>query len=435
MSGDALPGDLAPTDIAGARGRQGRRAFWTFSDQALSSLTNAALAIVVARSVGEHAFGAFALALLTFSFVIGFGRATIADPYLIRFSDADDDARHEANKHATGAAIVLGLAVAAVCVLAALLIPEQESRGGLLALAISLPGLLCQDTWRYTFFASDRPAVATLNDAVWAVLQFAVLGVLLVRDVDSVFWITLVWGLSATAAAVLGAFQARAVPSPAGALSWFRLTRDLNVRMGIDFALNMGAVNLATYVVAGIVGLVATGSLRAAQTLLGPLFLFRGGLDTFAVPTMSRMAGAGRRVTSVAAVTSGIAAVVAAVWVAILFFLPTSVGKEILGASWVGAHSVMFGSGMVTIAVSFALGASLGLKALRRADLLLKVTLIQAPLILVLGCAGAWLWGAPGAANGFGLAQTIGAVISWIYFAGADRADRDWIERPEPALA
>lgn len=38
------------------------RMLWTFADQALSSLTNAALAIVVARSVSKDDFGAFGLA-------------------------------------------------------------------------------------------------------------------------------------------------------------------------------------------------------------------------------------------------------------------------------------------------------------------------------------------------------------------------------------
>ena len=59
------PGSAHP--VAGLRRRLPRfpsRMFWTFSDQALSSVTNAALAIVVARSVDSERFGAFALALV-----------------------------------------------------------------------------------------------------------------------------------------------------------------------------------------------------------------------------------------------------------------------------------------------------------------------------------------------------------------------------------
>lgn len=414
-------------------GGSGRRALWTFTDQALSSLTNAALTIVVARAVGADDFGAFALALLTFSFVIGLGRSTIGDPYVIRFSDADRTARHTATRQAAGAAVALGLCAGAICVVAGLLIPQTQSRDALIALAMSLPGLLLQDTWRYAFFAAQRPAAATVNDAVWAVLQFSLLAVLLARDVESVFWITLAWGMSALVAAVLGVFQMRVVPSVASAGRWFYLTRDLNIRMGIDFAFNMGAVNLAIYVITAVVGLVAAGALRAAQTLLGPLNLFRSGLDSFVLPMMSRMAGTGRSLLRPAAATSAAATLVSSTWVGTLLLLPASVGEDVLGDSWDGARSVMIGTGIVQISVSIVLGASLGMKALRRADQLLRVTVIQAPLIIGFGCIGAWQWGIVGAANGFGLAQFVGTILSWYYFRGANVGERHWVTQPEPA--
>jgi O-antigen/teichoic acid export membrane protein len=442
MSGDRpdFPGvpepviDDSPEDDLPSGGNA-RRALWTFADQALSSLTNFALTIVIARAVGADSFAAFALALLTFSFVIGLSRAMIGDPYVIRFSAADSTARHDATRLASGAAIAMGLFAGAICVVAAVLLPNHEIRGGLLALAISLPGLLVQDTWRYAFFATGRPAAATLSDAVWAVLQFTGLALLLSSGVESIFWLTLVWGMSALVAAVLGVFQVRAVPSLASAFRWFRLTRDLNVRMGIDFAFNMGFVNLAIYLVTAIVGLIAAGALRAAQTLLGPLNLFRSGLDSFVLPMMARRAEAGRSVLSLAAMTTGATTALTAVWVAILLLLPTSIGVELLGDSWSGARLVMVGSGTVAIAQAVVLGASLGVKALGRADLLLRVTLLQAPLILACGCIGAWWGGVVGAAIGFGLAQVIGTALSWFYFRQADVTQRDDLPKDHPPAA
>jgi O-antigen/teichoic acid export membrane protein len=409
-------------------GGNGRRALWTFADQALSSLTNAGLTIVVARSFGEDAFGAFSLALLTFGFMIGFGRATVGDPYVIRFSDADPAERHRATRQAAGAAIALGLFAATLCAIAAVLVPDDRARGGLLALAISLPGLLLQDTWRFAFFAAGRPAAATLSDGVWAVLQFSILGMLLSQGVDSVFWITLAWGMSALVAAVLGIFQTKVLPSVASARHWFQTHKDLNIPMGIDFALNMGAVNLATYVVTAIIGLVAAGALRAVQTLTGPLNLFRSGLDAFVLPMMARRAGTGRSLLGLVAATSGAATAVTGVWVGCLLLLSDSAGKEVLGASWDEAREVLVGFSIVVIAQAGVLGASLGIKALRRADLLLRVTTIQAPLILSFGCIGAWQWGIQGAAFGFGLAQALGTAISWYYFQVANKAERDWVD-------
>ncbi|MFI7586789.1 hypothetical protein ACIB24_06915 [Spongisporangium articulatum] len=423
MAGDP---DVVLAETANEGGGNGRRVLWTFADQALSSLTNFAVTIVVAREVGADAFGAFALALLTFSFVIGLGRAIIGDPYVIRFSASDPAEAHEATRQATGGAFLYGLVAGLVCLVAALVVPDADTSGGLLALAFCLPGMLVQDTWRFVFFAARRPAAATMSDLLWAVLQFTLLGVLIRGGHESVFLLTLSWGLSATASAVLGIWQARAVPAVGSGFTWFRRTSDLNVRMGADFAFNQGFVNLAMYAVTGILGLVATGALRGAQTLLGPLNLFRSGLDSFVLPMMARRAAQGRSLLGLVTATSAPATAVTAAWVVILFVLPDRWGRELFGASWDGAHTVMLGIGVVSLAQGVVLGASLGLKALRRADLLLKVTTWQAPGILLAGVVGAWGWGALGAAYGFGIAQACGSVLCWYWFYRADTAPRDW---------
>jgi O-antigen/teichoic acid export membrane protein len=397
------------------------RAVWTFADQALSSLTNFVLAIVVARAVSASDFGAFSLALVTFAFVVGLGRGMIGDPFVVRFTDAPRRIRRRATGQATGAALVFGALAGVVCALAAIFL-TGHARYALLALALSLPGLVLQETWRHTFFAAGRPAAATVNDGVWAVVQFGLLGVLLAADVKSVFVITIAWGLSALVAAIVGILQTSIVPRPFSALAWYHETRDLNVRMALDFALNMGAVNLAIFLVGGIAGLVGVGALRAAQVLLGPLNLLFAGLSAFVLPALAREAASGRRLVRSALRASGATGAVASTWVVILLVLPTAVGDQILGESWAGAHSVMLGSGLVSIAVSFVLGASLGLKALRRADQMLRVTFLQSPLMLGLGALGAWQWGAVGAAYGFAIAQIFGLLICWTIFLRADAA-------------
>jgi O-antigen/teichoic acid export membrane protein len=407
------------------------RVIWTFADQALSSLTNAALAIVVGRSTSPTEFGAFSLALVTFAFAVGLGRSMIGDPFVVRFTESDAATRRWATAQATGAAIVFGLLTGAICAIAGLILTGQ-ARLALFALALSLPGLMLQETWRHTFFAAGRPAAATINDLVWTVVQFVLLGILLVGGSRSIFLITLAWGVSAAVAAAIGAFQTGVLPAPFQALAWYRETRDLNVRMGIDFALNMGAVNLATYLIAGIVGLTATAALRAAQVLLGPLNLLFAGLSAFVLPVLSRTASRGRSLTREAVMASGAVGAIASTWVAILVFLPESIGVDILGDNWDGAKSVMVGSGIVSVAVAFVMGASLGLKALRRADKMLRVTYLQAPLMLGLGAVLGWRYGAPGAAYGFAIAQVFGLVVCWYIFLQANSERRDWLD---PELA
>ncbi len=406
------------------------RAFWSFADQGLSSLTNAALSIVVARAVGQDAFGAFSLALVTFSFAVGIGRAIIGDIYVIQFSGLRERERRRPTSDATGAALALGLFAALLCVVAAALLPDGETEAALLALALAFPGLLVQDCYRFVFFAAGRPAAATLNDFVWAVVQFAAVGALIATGNASVFAITLAWGAGALVAAMLGAVQAQAVPALNRARDWFVTHRGLNVRMGLDYALNMSSVHLATYVIGAIVGLAGVGAIRAAQVLLGPLLLLTSGIAAFVLPVLSTRVSRGRPVRRFAALASLGMTAVSAVWVAVLLLIPDHWGVHVLGESWDGARSVLVGCSIVSLFVASTTGPSLALRALRQPGRLLRVTLIQSPLILGLGVLGAFLDGPQGAVIGFAVAQGVGALALWFLFVRTPEPDEPVADGP-----
>jgi O-antigen/teichoic acid export membrane protein len=415
VSDKAAAADVAPSSSLR------HTAVWTLADQAVSSLTNAGLAIIVARSVSDTAFGAFSIALLTFSFVIGASRAMISDPLVIRYSAADWPRLVDATRRAGGLALIAGIASALVCAIAGLLMGNPDARTALLALAIAWPGLLVQDLWRYAFYAAGRPQAAFLDDVIWSVLQFGLVGALLATGNGSILMITLAWGCSAMIAGIIGCLQMRALPAPSRGWGWFREHRQMSIEMGLSYGVNMGAVNLATYVVGAIAGLAGVGGLRAAQTLLGPLQLLFSGVSSFVLPMMSRRVAAGGHVRGPAMLTAGVAAAISLTWVTILMLIPTSAGVRLLGASWDGAREVLLATGVVSIAVSIAMGGSLGLKALSRSDFMLSVIMVQAPLIIGLGAIGAMMNGAAGAAVGFAIAQVVGAVLSWLMFLMADR--------------
>ena len=68
--------------------RVARRFGWGLADQAVSSLSNAALSFYVARELGATQFGAFSLAYVTYSFALNASRGLATDPLLVRFSGA-----------------------------------------------------------------------------------------------------------------------------------------------------------------------------------------------------------------------------------------------------------------------------------------------------------------------------------------------------------
>src|SRR5689334_379159 len=95
-----------------------RRVSWGLADQAVSSLTNFAVSIYVARTLGAAQFGAFSLAYVTYGFALNASRGLATDPLMVRFSGVDLSAWRRAVADCTGTAVVAGLVVGS-CILAA----------------------------------------------------------------------------------------------------------------------------------------------------------------------------------------------------------------------------------------------------------------------------------------------------------------------------
>lgn len=413
---------MVPASLENAESRSstGSRAIWTFADQGLSSLTNAGLTIIVARTVTESAFGAFALGLLTYSFAVGLGRALNGEPFVVRFSVGKAQERHAAVRRTTGSTVSLGILATLICVVVAVL-GDGSLREAFAALAICFPGLCLQDNYRYVFFAYGHPVAAFLNDLLWTVLQFGALGIMIAAGHDSIFLLTLAWGLAANAAAVLGMLQTRTLPKIGATLHWMREVRDLNRALAMGFAINTGAIQIGTYTVGGVVGLIGVSALRGAQTLVGPLNLLFSGFNATMLPILTRRGAAGRALLPVSLLGSGLLTFGAVIWVGALLLLPDRWGEQILGESWHVADQALLPTGLLMVIVAMVLGASNGLIARSRTDLSLRVTAAQATVMLVLGVGGAWVFGFLGAAYGFAIAQAVGLVLCWFFFLQVER--------------
>ena len=212
-----------------------RRIGWGIGDQALSSLTNFALGLIVARSVDTTALGAFSFAFLAYAVGLGVNRALASQPLVIRYSATAP------NQWVSGVAAAGGVTlwVGALSALIAATIAAWSSgtlRDAFLALALVMPGLLYQDAWRYAFFAENRATFAFLNDLAWTVVMVPALWASLVLWPGSVGGPVLAWGGAATVAGLLGFAQTRILPRPWGARSWLREHWDLVPRYVGEFA-------------------------------------------------------------------------------------------------------------------------------------------------------------------------------------------------------
>ena len=387
----------------------------------VSSATNAALSFLVAREVSAAEFGAFAFAFVVFMYAVGICVALVSDPLIVRFSGVGRRERQEAIAESAGAAVMLGVALCLLVAAVGVVLGGQVG-GLLLVLAVFLPGLLLQNHWRLAFFASGWPRSAFMNDGVWAVLQIGGVAALIVNGNGSTAAYLAVWGGSATVAAIVGSWQAGVRPRPTAARGWVRDHRDIGLRFTGSFVLNQGAFNTAFVIVGAISGVAAVGAMRAAQVLIGPVRVAFAALDAYALPLLSRLATQNGRLVRPALAFSATAAVVTALWTALLASLPDSVGRALLGDTWDQASQLIVLYGLQVAAIGVATGAAAGLKALAEARLTLRVVLVQAPLALGLGALGAWVAGAQGAVLGLFLTQVVGAGYSWWLFLRATRA-------------
>ena len=129
-----------------------------------------------------------------------------------------------------------------------------------MALGLTLPGLMLQDSWRYAFFAVGQGQRAFVNDAIWTAALIPAM--LLAGTVGTPFAFVLAWGGSALVAAVFGSWQIRLVPRAAGVAGWLRTHRDLGVRYAVENVSDGLDSQLRAYGLSAITGLAAVGAVR-----------------------------------------------------------------------------------------------------------------------------------------------------------------------------
>ncbi len=296
------------------------RLSWGLADQAASSVSNFAVGIYVARSLGVTAFGVFSLAWVTYGVVLNVSRGLAADPLTVRFSGPPGTAWRGAVGRSTGTALGVGGALGVVCLVAGLGLGGRVGPA-FAALGVMLPGLLLQDAWRYSFFAAGTGRKAFLNDVVWGVAL--VPAMVVAARVDTVAAFVFAWGASATVAAGYGCVQSGIRPRMAEARGWLREQRDLGYRYLVENVSLSGASQLRAYGLGVIVGVGAVGAVRGAELLLGPFLAVLMGLSLVTVPEAARvLRQAPHRLGRFCLLLGGEQAVGALLWGSALLLVP-----------------------------------------------------------------------------------------------------------------
>ncbi|MBM7169426.1 hypothetical protein JQK87_13580, partial [Streptomyces sp. G44] len=336
------------------------RLSWGLADQAASSMTNFAVGIYVARSLGLAAFGVFSLAWVTYGVVLSISRGLATDPLMVRFSGVPDASWRGAVARSSGAALGAGAAIGAACLAAGLALGGSVGPA-FAALGAVLPGLLLQDAWRYSFFAAGNGRKAFVNDLVWGAAL--VPAMVIAAHVDTVAAFVLAWGASAAVAACYGCLQSGIRPRPAGARAWLRAHHDLGYRYVVENVSTSGASQLRAYGLGAIVGIGAVGAVRGAELLLGPFLAVLMGLSLVTVAEAARvLRRAPHRLGLFCLLLGGAQAVAALLWGAALLLVPDRAGEFVLGDVWSTASQLIVPATLGVAGAGLGTGAAAGLR-------------------------------------------------------------------------
>ncbi|MFD9374499.1 hypothetical protein ACFWBH_03000 [Streptomyces sp. NPDC059999] len=386
--------------------RRGLAAVASVLDQAASSATNILVLVLAARLSSAAGFADFSMVYVTFTVLLGLNMAYVGQTVVLEKGERLTSVCRSAVVFTAAAAGVVGVAL----VLVGLLLPGATG-WAVLALGLVLPPVLVQDGLRYCFSALRTPERALAADALRLVCVVPAL--LLQPEGASAGRLVLVWGLSALPALALGLLLLRpAVRGAATELRPYLRRGHLGQRFVVEFAVGNGSSQLAVLGLGVFATPLAVGALRGATTLFGPLNVLFNSANAFGPPVVGRACGK-RGVVRLTLLMGGALAVLGAGWGAVLYALPDSVGRQLLGDTWTAAAALLPATGAQYAVMGLGTCALLTLRVLNpKATLSLQVVFSLLSVGLLLG--GYAAWGVAGAAWGLAVGSAAKAAAGWV---------------------
>ena len=381
---------------------------WGAADQVVSSITNFAILVLVARSAAPVALGMFAIFTAGYSTVTYVNESLVSEPFVVRHTSLAREAWRARVREATAASVALGLVCSVLLAVSAFAV--GGALGGLLLLgAVCAPGLLVQDTIRFAFFGAGRQRSAFCNDLLWGVLQLA--GYLIVHATlpHSLVAVVATWAGAGAVAGGVGLWQARAVPQLSKTWSWLRAHHDLWRFILLERLSGQGAMYLSLVGIGAFAGLSAVAAVRAAQALFGPLYITLNAVRIVMLPSLVATPRESRRPR--VQMTVLFTVFVAVACGAVITLLPARIGTALFGTTWPLVAPLLIFVSLSRITGSAAEAWRLGLLSGASVGRSLAARVALATALIVGTAAGAAVGGARGAVIAEAIIFPLGAAL------------------------
>lgn len=382
-----------------------RAALLSVADQGISSLANFGIAFLAAISLSANAFGAFATVYLLYALIVAGAQAVISQELVLHEGSQLDRASRSREAAAFAALIGCGCSMLMIAFAA---FDDGALRWPLVALSLTLPVLLVQDTLRHSAALMHRMTFALVSDAAWLALALVGISVIRASSIpDDAAMFLAAWAVAGCVATLV------LLPLLTGAeslsLRRFCSVHYLGYRFFWEFMALRATSQVLILLLAALSGLTATGGVRGATTLFGPLTVALLAAASFGVPVI-RAVPSGRRQTALALMVATLVGAALAL-TACLLLVSDNVGERILGDTWSSAKTFVPALGAQSSFTAVSTVVFLALRMITpRSTLRLRVLpALALPVAFFVGYA---MDGAVGAVWGIAVGSGAQAVIA-----------------------
>lgn len=388
---------------------------WSMLDQVVSSATNFAFGVVVARELGPEGFGLIAICLaIAFAFM-GVTRAVAAEPFLILIS------RGAIPNGPVSLALVLAVFTAGLLTCGAAYLAGSELQPLFFLLAFLLVPLSIQDTGRYIFFALRKPHKALVSDLLWSLFQMVAL-IAVVMTGSSPITLLASWGMGISAGAIFILRALRPAISWRDIRNWLQVSHSFGGWTAAQAIVGQIGLHFTVIWTALVSSVEAAGGFRAGQILLGPLLLAIAGHAATLLPQLGHTVAVGDAVQFRAIIrrTFLLGTVLSVAYAALLVSLDKVI-VLVFGGQYLRFTGLAIPIAIGAVAQGIALAPGMGSRALSAGKSLLATqavaTLVGVPVIIWFASFA----GAMGAAWGFSVQLLTLSIMSWLTFQAAWR--------------
>jgi len=385
----------------------------TVVDQGASSVSNFALAVIVAHYSHARAVGVFALLTVTYILSQGLVRSMSSDCMLSRH-EVDDTvmARYERGGYLTAITLATCLSLVILGASAGL---SRTFAIPFATFAVCFPFMAMQDFSRFIGISRNNPAYAIWIDTAWLVL-FVVFFVFLEHaGMATLPWL---WAAWTGAGALVGIFTMTQFLRLRGSRDllrfWVSSERAVGLRFAGQFMLSATWIYFVFYLLVFVISIDAVGQIKVAQLALGPLTVLATGVQVAIVSIVAkRFRQDVTRALWFCFFVALAVAVLTALWTFAIFVVPVHTMAQVFGPTWPAARPLFLVTGIGFVLGSFSGIATSGLRAIRAATANLWLAVAMVPVSFISCVGGAALDGAEGFCIGLTVSFGLYALLGW----------------------